>query len=587
MNAHTNPLLWIHNHPAKAGPWIATLNRAGFEVISSPSDTRAVAILKNREIDLILLDNDSTDSTGERVLREIKHLNGIRPIPVIMVSDAGAKDRVEAYLRLGADDILFEPEDLPWLQFRITRCLQTQRLKSELTAHRKALKTAQQLADDFTKVILPIGIELSEEKNLDILLRDILIQAKKVCNADGGTLYLREGNHLRFAIMVTDSLNHYCTSPAECEAAYKPLPIYLPSGASNTQNIATAVSLNGLSINIPDVYKADGFDLSGTKAHDRKNNYRTVSCLTVPLKNYDNDVIGVLQMINALRPESKAVIPFDSYRQQVIEALASQASIVLNNRMLLERQKELLLFEHELHIGHDIQSKFLPDRLPRHKAWEIAAHFQPARQISGDFYDAFELSEGQKWALAIGDVCDKGVGAALFLASVSTLVRSSTESTDDISVRRIVERINEHLYRNYGDAGMFVTLFFGVIDLSTGMLEYVNGGHNPPIIIHAGGKRTALTRTAPFIGAIPGIEVKSGRIRLEKDDTLFAFTDGVTEATDPQQVLFSEQRLFDHFSTPIPSAQTLLDRIQKDLQDHMGGSSQADDITMMTIKREH
>ena len=147
--------------------------------------------------------------------------------------------------------------------------------------------------------LIEIGTALSAERNFARLMEMILEEAKRITGADGGTLYLREGNYIRFAMMITESLKHYCFNVDECEANYGRLPIYDEvSGQPKTRNVATSAVIYGQTINIPDIYNETRYDFSGTREYDAQNNYRTISCLTVPLKNYENEVIGVIQLLN-------------------------------------------------------------------------------------------------------------------------------------------------------------------------------------------------------------------------------------------------------------------------------------------------
>ncbi len=448
---------------------------------------------------------------------------------------------------------------------------------------------SEKLADDLIRVILPIGIALSAEKDLDRLLESILIQAKSVCNADGGTLYLPEDNCLKFAIMHNDSLNITMGGATGEKMPYLMVPLYdATSNKPNYNNVASYVALCGHSVNIPDIYQAKDFDFSGTRAFDQKNNYRSMSTFTTPLKNHDDEVIGVLQLINAQDSRTDRVIPFDSYMQQLVEALASQAAVVLNNRILLERQKELLIYEHDLEIGQQIQTNFLPSELPQPSGWEIAARFRPARKVAGDFYDAFYVEGGTKVCLIIADVCDKGVGAALFMALSRSLIRAFTGVNENgtTRVKNPVELTNDYISQNHENSNMFVTLFYGVLELASGRLSYVNCGHNPPIIVGAAGFKAHLQPTGPAVGMFPEIEFKMQQADLEPGDVLFTFTDGVTEAHDANGSFFTEKRLLQLLEQPAPSVVALLDRIDESLRSHIGAATQFDDITMIAARRQ-
>src|SRR5262249_22798559 len=160
----------------------------------------------------------------------------------------------------------------------------------------------------------------------------------------------------------------------------------------------------------------------------------------------------------------------------------------------------------ELEIGRQIQRDFLPDSLPQPPGWEIAAAFHPARQVGGDFYDAFSLEDGRV-ALAVADVCDKGVGAALFMALFRSLVRAHAElpgsgTPAGPASRSIVALTNDYIARTHGRSNMFATMLFAILDPRTGDLAWVNGGHEPPIVRRRGGAVERLMPTGPAVGAL-------------------------------------------------------------------------------------
>jgi len=196
---------------------------------------------------------------------------------------------------------------------------------------------------DFERLI-QIGIPLSAERDRNRLLENILLEAKDLSNADGGTLYLCTDDHrLRFAIMRTDSLKIALGGTTGKEIAFPPLQMYDPdTGVENHKNVATHVALSGESTNIADAYEVVDFGFSGTKKFDEGTGYRSKSFLTVPLKNHEGEVIGVLQLLNARDRETGEVIPFRPEIQPLIEALTSQAAVALDNQQLLEGQRRLL-----------------------------------------------------------------------------------------------------------------------------------------------------------------------------------------------------------------------------------------------------
>jgi HD-GYP domain-containing protein (c-di-GMP phosphodiesterase class II) len=193
------------------------------------------------------------------------------------------------------------------------------------------------------KELNQIGIALSRQRDLNSLLETILIAAKRITHADAGTLYLYQAEQqtLRFEIVRNDTQNTAMGGTSGVAIRYDPVQLYDEAGKPNYAMVVSRAALSGETINIPDAYAVDGFDFSGTKRYDAKHGYRSQSFLTVPMRNHEDEIIGVLQLINALDRESGAIIPFSDDDQQLLESLASQAAIALSNRRLIEQLEEL------------------------------------------------------------------------------------------------------------------------------------------------------------------------------------------------------------------------------------------------------
>ncbi len=482
------------------------------------------------------------------------------------------------------------------------------------------LRDLDKLQVQLEEVILPLGVALSTERDIDRLLDRILIEAKQLCAADAGTIYLRtDDDLLRFAIMYTDSLGIAQGGPEGDPIAVQPLPLYT-DGEPNLRNLASYVALQGRAVNIADVYATEAFDFSGTRAFDAQTGYRSRSCLAVPLKDHTGGVTGVLQLFNRLDAGGE-VTAFDEYHQLIVESLTSQAAVALNTQRLLDRQRELAVYERDLQVGRRIQSDFMPRRLPQPLGWDLAARFRPAQEVAGDFYDVFLVDQGHL-GIIVADVCDKGVGAALFMALMRTLMRASAqehsplgtqvESPSDaapedgsgsivrlhetvtgghtpgtLALARAVTLTNDYVATLHGDLGMFATLFFGVIEPDTGTMVYINGGHCSPAVVDAEGSlKTRLEPTGPLVGAMPSMTFDIRAVELEPGDWLVAFTDGVSEAHGPDQSLYGEGRLLEVLAHPALSASALLDAIDADLRQFVADGEQFDDVTMVAAHRQ-
>jgi HD-GYP domain-containing protein (c-di-GMP phosphodiesterase class II) len=192
------------------------------------------------------------------------------------------------------------------------------------------------------KELTDIGIALSAEKDHSRLLEIILLKAMEVTNADGGSLYTHtEDKRLKFEIMLTRSLDVHKGGTSDEEIEFYPISLYTDDGTPNKQMVAAWAAISGETVNIKDAYTSEQFDFSGTRNFDEKTGYRSMSFLTVPMNNHENELIGVLQLINAQDPESGEVIPFSEFDQQVVESLSSQAAVTITNRSLIDAQKKL------------------------------------------------------------------------------------------------------------------------------------------------------------------------------------------------------------------------------------------------------
>jgi hypothetical protein len=205
--------------------------------------------------------------------------------------------------------------------------------------------------DALVQAVIPIGVALLAAHDFQHLLETILLEAKRLCRADGGTLYLRTADdHLAFAILRNDSLGIAMGGASGREIPYPPLPLRDPiSGAPNDRNVATWAALSGQSVSIADAYRAEGFEFSGTMAFDQLSGYRSTSFLTVPLKNGTQRVIGVLQLLNAT-DETGAVVPFDAGDVPVVESLSTLAAAALEVYL---REEGLRHEIRELHVQID------------------------------------------------------------------------------------------------------------------------------------------------------------------------------------------------------------------------------------------
>ncbi len=192
------------------------------------------------------------------------------------------------------------------------------------------------------EAMIQTGIALSSERDIKRLLEIILTEARRVANADAGTCYLMDEDQrfLHFSIVQNDSLNIRMGGTQD-KIEWAPIPLFKPDGSPNHSHVSAHVAITGNIVNINDVYHADGFDFEGTRQFDKKTGYRSKSMLVVPMRNHEDDIIGVLQLINAMERNKKMVIPFSKETQRLVEAFASQAAVALTNNCLIKGYQEL------------------------------------------------------------------------------------------------------------------------------------------------------------------------------------------------------------------------------------------------------
>jgi serine phosphatase RsbU (regulator of sigma subunit) len=340
--------------------------------------------------------------------------------------------------------------------------------------------------------------------------------------------------------------------------------------------------------------------------------YSVRSALAVPIVRGE-ELSGILTLLHSEKDR------FGVETAKVMESVADQIALALENAKLYARLNESYealakakdeiqtysdALDEELEKGRQIQREFLPGEMPQLPGWEISACFLPARQVAGDFYDAFMLPGGYL-GIAIGDVCDKGVGAALFMALFRSLLRVFSRqcslhdeplpgiSSDVISDTAIeqanalgaVGYTNDYMAQEHSEMCMFATMFFGVLNPGTGVLAYVNAGHEPPLVVNSDGIKRYLNPTGPAVGISPDSSFKNGIYHFESGDILYCYTDGVIDAVSKNSGFFGKDRLMNRLEQVDFPAAAMMDRIKSDLFAHIEDAPQADDITMLAVHK--
>ena len=285
------------------------------------------------------------------------------------------------------------------------------------------------------------------------------------------------------------------------------------------------------------------------------------------------DFLGVLYL------DSKRPTAFSRLDRQILDALAADAASILDNARLVERERERQRLEQEIGIARDIQQALLPKNLREYPHLAVSGVNFPCLSVGGDYFDVFPLDD-RRTAFLLADVSGKGLGAALLTTMLQGALSGMTLGTDPA---RTFNHVNRFLC-DHAEVGRYATMFFGILD-DTGRLEYINAGHPSPILLRKDDVQEAFTEGSFPVGLVPEAEFVTSTLQLEADDTLVLFSDGVTEAMDPEEELYGVGRLR---AVLQGKTQLALDEIQKSVlesvENFARGARQADDLTILVVR---
>jgi sigma-B regulation protein RsbU (phosphoserine phosphatase) len=314
------------------------------------------------------------------------------------------------------------------------------------------------------------------------------------------------------------------------------------------------------------------------RVFDQISGYRTNTMLTAPMRDPQQKIIGVVQLLN------KEGGPFTSRDERLLTAMAAQAAIKIESARLYAQEIQQQLTNRELETARTIQKDFLPQTVPQHAGWSIAAFWRPVREVAGDFYDFYALPDG-RLAVVIADVSGKGVPAALFMALCVTMLRLSMSL--GFAPSELLDRTNRSVISDQRSK-MFATVFLGYLDFDSGAMQYALAGHNPPLLYRAAlGRCETFEASGVAMGVFESAEYVEEWVTLAEGDVLVLYTDGISEVIDVQEEEFGEERLEElvvrHASH---SANELAELIVEAVAAFAQDRGAFDDETLVVIKRQ-
>ena len=346
------------------------------------------------------------------------------------------------------------------------------------------------------------------------------------------------------------------------------------------------------------------FAQNGVEALERLNEDQGIDMVLTDINMPKMDGLTLLEQIPKIDPDIRCVIVSAYGDMQNIRMAMNRGAFDFvtkpidfqDLRVTIERtlqqltlwreavasRDKLVVLENELHVARQMQQSILPTSFPESAGCQVFGNMEPAREVGGDFFDVIGL-ENSRLGLAIADVSDKGVPAALFMMSSRTLLKGA--AIGDPNPDRVLSEVNRLLEQD-NEAALFVTMFYAVFDPVSGQLVYANGGHNPPLIVHADGHSTVLPLTDGIaLGVMPGVVYKQKAVTLSPGDVLVLYTDGVTEAMNDKDEEFGLERLRQVLiDAPLQDVREANRAVFQAVQAFAGERPQFDDITCLTLR---
>lgn len=396
---------------------------------------------------------------------------------------------------------------------------------------------------------------LNTTLDLDELLRVILNLTTSNLDADRGTIYLidHERKELWSRVLKGKEL----------------VEIRLPLGTG----IAGSVAETGQTVNLEDAWKDKRF----FSAFDVRTGYVTRTMLCMPMLNREKKIIGVFQIIN------KHAGVFTKEDEQFLAAFSDHVALAIENAFLLQARVEQERVERELEIAAEIQAKLLPKELPPMKGYQIDAVAIPSKAIGGDYYDIIPL-DNDSFVLIVADVSGKGIPASLLVSTLNAALYAYIQTS--MSLSDLVQKLNAIVYRNT-PLERFITLFISILNTRRHQLMYVNAGHSFPFLLRSSNAEvTKLSAGGLPLGMFDHAEYRSEIVPIDPESVLVLYSDGVTEAMNPRQEEYGDDRFIRCLTKNLDKdARTLRQTTVADIQKFVGTEPQSDDLTLMVVKR--
>jgi FixJ family two-component response regulator len=496
------------------------------EVVTSPAEV--IEALKQQDYDILLMDlNYARDTTsGQEGLDLLAHVQALdSTLPIVVMTAWGSIELTVEAMRRGVRDFVLKP----WENARLLHILRTQIENGHALRKKERLKAERKLLSN----------SIFDANDLKAMLRLVAEHIEQALESRGVVIFTRGPREHSFSVsarstVLDDSLGELKFEPDADFLCMLNAPF----------DAAAAYS--------PEEQKREAVEVNNT--------------LIVPIK-IKGELIGFICLGSKLSDE-----PYDQDDMKFLDAIVEQIGIGVDNLRARGQQ-------HELQEALDIQQCLLPKTIPQIEGYEISGAWRPAHVVSGDYFDVLRFDE-RRAALCIADVSGKGMPAALLMSNVQAAVKAFASAT--AAPAELCEKVNRVVCSNTAE-DKFITLFYCLLDAATGKLTYANAGHNAPILIRRDGASLELTRGGTVLGPFPEWEFEQGEIELGSGDRVLLFTDGITEARNPDGDEFGEERLNSLLIANRELGAVELQRIVMSTVTEFSGGDFQDDATLIVL----
>lgn len=499
---------------------------------------------------LIVSDQVMPGMLGDAFLAAIHEIDR-QAIKVLLTGQAGIQDTVRAINHAGLNYYI----EKPWNKRDLIMILDRLRTQYEITIAQRIMAVEREKWLKELSILYEMNLLFASSIDLKETLNTVFYNILNAIQAEAGSMFLVDEQSNTLACRI-------CQGPKDITGIHVPFGKGIVGHVAKTRQVDVTTDVKHDVRHFPDI--------------DEQSGFVTRSMVSVPLVTKD-ELLGVIQVIN-----KKGGKTFSQEDVNLLQSLSSGAAMALQNARFSQRLLQEERIRSELLIAHQIQQGILPRPFEGHPAIHFEGVNHPAKDVGGDFYDYFQRN-GKEFAFMIGDVCGKGVPAAIFMASARSTIKSQALAV--IEPAKVIHFANK-LIAEDAQHGIFVTVFYAVYDPETRLLRFTNAGHTLPFLYRPTTKTCASLFNTNFpLGVFDPFTFEESALQLEPGDTLVLYTDGVSEALNPIREQFGAERLvrliLEHGHR---SPKELLDAIVADVRAFSGDIPQHDDITLLVVR---